>query len=113
MTSKKVLLTLGLLLLVLTPLSMMAGTKLAMLPGTGTVYVNGPVTSLTFDAFCNATPCNLTWMVVLSSDGVGSINNTSGPATTFTAGSVAGTAILIVHDDQGHMAFATINVVGN
>lgn len=112
MLRKKLVLALGLLLLVLTPLALMAGTKLAMLPGSGTVYINGPVSSITLDAFCNATPCNLSWMVVLSSDGVGSINNTTGALTTFTAGSVPGTAIVIVHDDQGHMAFATVNVQG-
>jgi hypothetical protein len=111
MHSKKLILALGLILLTLTPLSLMAGTKLAMFPTSATVYVNGPVYSVTFDAFCNATPCNLTWTVILSSDGVGSINNTSGPATTFTAGSIPGTALLIVRDDQGHMGFATINVL--
>lgn len=111
MHSKKLVLALGLLLLILTPMALMAGTKLAMMPGNGTVYVNGPVSSLTFDAFCNSTPCNLSWVVIGSSDGVGTIDSQSGPKTTFTAGSIPGTAILIVRDDQGHMAFAVINVL--
>jgi hypothetical protein len=113
MNNKRLILATSLLLLILAPLALFAGTKLAMLPHAATVYVNGPVTSVTLDAFCNATPCNLTWMVILSADGVGSIDNTSGPTSTFTAGSLPGTAIVIVHDDQGHMAFCTVNILGS
>jgi hypothetical protein len=111
MKNKKVILAVSLLMLTLAPMSLSAGTKLALLPTSGTVYVDGPVFSLNLDAFCNATPCNLSWQVVLSNDGVGSINNQTGPVTTFTAGGVAGTAIVIVRDDQGHMAFCHITVL--
>jgi hypothetical protein len=112
MKSKKTILALGLLLLCLTPLSLMAGSKLALMPSSGTVYTTGgPVTSLKFDAFCNATPCNLTWIAILSTDGVGTIDNATGPTTTFTSGGIPGTALVIVRDDQGHMGFATVNVV--
>jgi hypothetical protein len=111
MRMRKLILAISLLFVAITPVSLMAGSKLAMMPGAGTVYVNGPVTSLTLDAFCNSTPCNLSWVVILSSDGVGNIDNSSGPKTTFTAGSLPGTAIVIVRDDQGHMAFASINVL--
>ena len=112
MKSKKVILALGLLLLIAIHMSLSAGTKLALMPGSGTVYtIGGPVTSLKFDAFCNATPCNLTWIAILSTDGVGSIDNATGPTTTFTSGNVPGTALVIVRDDQGHMGFATVNVV--
>jgi hypothetical protein len=111
MQNKKVFLALAVLLLVAIPLSLSAGTMLALFPNNGTVYNGGPVTTIKLNAFCNSTPCNLTWMVVLSSDGVGSIDNTTGPNTTFTAGTLPGTAIVIVHDDQGHMAFSTINVL--
>lgn len=111
MLSKKLILALGLLLLIAIPMSLSAGTMLALFPSNGTVYNAGPVSTIKFNAFCNATPCNLSWMVVLSSGGVGSIDNTSGPNTTFTAGGTTGTAIVIVHDDQGHMAFATVNVL--
>ena len=42
---------------------------------------------------------------------VGSIDTTFGPQTRFHANGVPGTAIVIVKDDAGNMAFTKVTVV--
>ncbi len=110
MKLNKVVLAIAIVGLVLAASTAFAGTKVAIDPKTATANVNGPVYSVDFEAFCNASPCNLTWQMIGSNSDVGSINNTSGPVTTFTAGTSPGHAIIIVKDDQGHMDSATVTV---
>ena len=79
MNRKKVVLGIGVAAAVLAlSLSAFAALHVALLPGSATLNVAGPTTQKTFDAFCNFTPCNITWVLVLSNSDVGSIDNTSG-----------------------------------
>jgi hypothetical protein len=111
MNRKKVLLGLGVTAAVLAlSLTAFATLHIALLPATATLNMAGPTTQMTFDAFCNFTPCNITWVVVLSNSNVGSIDNTSGPQTTFTVGTSAGTAYIIASDGNGHIAQAKVDV---
>jgi hypothetical protein len=83
----------------------------AVEPSTATVIVGqGPQSAVNLDAFCSFTPCNITWTVILSDSNVGSINNTTGPTSTFVAGTTPGKAHIIVSDGNGHMAEATVTV---
>lgn len=91
-------------------LTAFATLHVALLPTSATLDIAGPTTSKTFDAFCSFTPCNITWVIVLSNANVGSIDNTSGPQTTFTVGTVPGTAYIFASDGNGHMAQAKVDV---
>jgi len=89
-----------------------AAIHVALVPNNATLNHdpnNGP-TTMTFDAFCNATPCNISWVVILSNANVGSIDRQSGPQTTFNAGSSPGTAYIFASDGNGHMAQAKVDV---
>jgi hypothetical protein len=97
--------------LLLTATGFSTGRKVALFPTTASVNVNGPVSTVELQAFCNQTPCNIQWIIVLSASDVGTINNQTGPTTTFTAGTGAGTAIVIASDGMGNMAHATVTVV--
>jgi hypothetical protein len=48
--------------------------------------------------------------MVLSNSNVGTIDNTSGPVTTFTGGTSTGTAYIFASDGNGHMAQAKVDV---
>jgi hypothetical protein len=111
MKRNKIVLGIGVAFAILA-LSLMAfaATHVALLPATATLFVNGPATSKTFDAFCSGTPCNITWTVVLSDPNVGSISNPSGPQTTFSVGTVPGTAYIFATDGNGAMAQAKVEV---
>ena len=85
--------------------------KIALLPTEATVHIGGPDVRVDFEAFCNQTPCNIQWYIVLSNSEVGKITNTSGPTTTFLSGSVPGTAIVFVSDGMGNLANAKITVM--
>ncbi|HZU42784.1 MAG TPA: hypothetical protein VE994_08940 [Terriglobales bacterium] len=87
------------------------GRKVAVFPTSATVNVNGPTTSVDLEAFCNQTPCNIQWAIVLSGANVGSINNQTGPTTTFSAGTATGTALVIANDGMGNMAHASVTVL--
>jgi len=111
MNRKKLLLAVGVVVVVLAvTIAAFAANRVALLPGSGTLNVAGPTTQMNFDAFCNFTPCNITWIVVLSNSNVGSIDRTSGPQTTFTVGSSPGTAYIFASDGNGHMAQAKVDV---
>jgi hypothetical protein len=111
MNRKKLLLGIGVTVAVLAlTVAAFAANRVALLPGSGTLNVSGPTTTMNFDAFCNFTPCNITWIVVLSNPNVGSIDRTSGPQTTFTVGTAAGTAYIFASDGNGHMAQAKVDV---
>lgn len=111
MNRKRVLLGIGVASAVLAlSLSAFATFHVALLPASATLNIAGPTTQKTFDAFCNSTPCNITWVLVLSNSNVGSIDNTSGPQTTFTVGTTPGTAYIIASDGNGHMAQAKVEV---
>ena len=87
-----------------------AANHVALLPGTATLNVAGPTTTVTFDAFCNMNPCNITWIMVTSNTNVGSISTTSGAQTTFTVGTTPGTAYIIASDGNGHTGQAIVTV---
>jgi peroxiredoxin family protein len=107
----KVALAIAFSVLILAATAFSTGRKVAVFPTTASVNVNGPVTSVDLEAFCNQQPCNIQWILVLSNSAVGSIDNTTGPTTTFTAGTSSGTALVIANDGMGDMAHATITVV--
>ena len=111
MNRKKLLLAVGVAVAVLAlTIAAFAANRVALLPASGTLSLAGPNTTLTFDAFCNFTPCNITWVVVLSNPNVGSIDMTTGPQTTFTVGTSSGTAYIFASDGNGHMGQAKIDV---
>ena len=88
-----------------------ADRKIALLPAEATVHIGGPDVRVELNAFCNQTPCNIQWYIVLSNSEVGSITNTSGPTTTFASGSILGTAIVFASDGMGNLASAKITVM--
>ncbi len=111
MNRKKSVLALGVFAAVLAlSLTAFAAIHVALVPTTATLNIAGPTISKTFDAFCSGTPCNITWTLVLSNANVGTIDNTSGPSTTFTVGTVPGTAYIFASDGNGHMAQAKVDV---
>jgi hypothetical protein len=111
MNPKKLLVAAGVLVAVLgLTVAAFAANRVALLPASGNLNVGGPTTSIDFDAFCNFSPCNITWTVVLSNSNVGSIDRTSGPQTTFTVGTSPGTAFIFASDGNGHIAQAKIDV---
>ena len=110
MNRKRIVLGFGVVAAVLALcLSAFAALHVAVNPGNAVVTA-GTGQTVTFDGFCSFTPCNITWILVESNSNVGSIDNTTGPVSTFTAGSVPGTAYLFVSDGNGHMAQAKIDV---
>ncbi len=111
MTMRRLPLAIAFTVLLLAATAFSTGRKVAVFPTSATVNVNGPTTSVDLEAFCNQTPCNIQWTLVLSGASVGSINNLSGPTTTFTAGTATGTALVIANDGMGDMAFSSITVL--
>jgi len=87
-----------------------AGGKIALSPQDATLATTGANSVLTLDAFCSTAVCNLKWFVIASSPNVGQIDATTGPVNHFHAQG-PGTAIVIVQDEAGNMAFTKINVV--
>jgi hypothetical protein len=106
---RNIVLGIGIVILALTS-GAFAANHVALLPANATLSVSGPNQTVTLDAFCNMTPCNITWIMVLSDSTVGSIDNTSGPQTTFTVGTTPGTAEIIASDGNGHTAHTTVTV---
>ena len=109
MRLNKVIVTLS-AILALTLGSFAADRKVAVMPHQAMVNVTGPTTSVDLEAFCNQSPCNITWYLVLSRSDVGSISTTTGGVTTFTAGAGAGTAFVHAMDGFGNTATVTITV---
>jgi len=113
MKRNKIVLGIGVTVAILAlSLAAFAAIHVALVPGSATLNHDptiGPVT-MTFDAFCSSTPCNISWVVILSNANVGSIDNTTGPQTTFSVGTAAGTAYLFASDGNGHMAQAKVDV---
>lgn len=89
----------------------MAGEKIALSPQDITIPSTGPNSTVTLEAFCGTAACNLQYFAVGSNAKVGSIDTTFGPQTRFHANGVPGTAIVIVKDDAGNMAFTKVTVV--
>jgi hypothetical protein len=111
MKRNKIVIGIGITIAVLAmSLGAIAANHVALLPASATLSVSGPNHVVTLDAFCNMTPCNITWIVVLSESNVGSITHTTGPQTNFIVGTTPGTAEIIASDGQGHTAHATITV---
>jgi|BarGraIncu00222A_1022003.scaffolds.fasta_scaffold232096_1 hypothetical protein len=110
MNRKKLVLGIGVIAAVLAlSMSAFALFRIAVTPANAIVSIAGQNT-VDFDGFCNSTPCNITWTAVLSNANVGSISTTSGPTTTFTAGTSTGTAYIFASDGNGHMAQAKVDV---
>ena len=111
MKRNKIVLGIGIAVAVLAlTVAAFAVNHVALLPSTATLNIAGPTTSMTFDAFCNFSPCNITWILIQCNSDVGTIDNTSGPQTTFTVGGTPGSAHIIASDGHGHTAQATIAV---
>ena len=111
MKLSKIALAIAVISLTLAVSPAFAQTALALNITSAVLHVGGPDVKVELDAFCNSTPCNLSWSVILSTSKVGWIDNTNGPTTNFSCGPTPGTAIVVVKDDQGHKAFATITVL--
>jgi hypothetical protein len=110
MNRKRIVLGIGVIAAVLALcMTAFAALHVAVLPSTAVISLSTP-SSVTFDGFCSFSPCNLTWVVVLSNSNVGSIDNTTGPQTTFTPGTTTGTAFIFASDGNGHMAQAKVDV---
>jgi hypothetical protein len=81
-------------------------------PSQATVFANGQSpSSVTLDALCNQTPCNFTWVQILSNSNVGGLDTTSGPVVHFVAGTVPGEAYIFVtetHSQTMKLAVVTI-----
>lgn len=88
-----------------------AAEQLAVSPHQATLSLNGSPKNVELEAFCSQTPCNLKWYVLLSNNQVGNIDLTNGPVTHFIAGSLPGSAVVIVQDGQGNMQFSVITVL--
>jgi hypothetical protein len=111
MNRKRLLLGIGVAATVVAlAISALAANRVALLPASGSLTITGNTTQMNFDAFCNFSPCNITWILVLSNSNVGSIDRTSGPQTTFTIGTSPGTAYIFASDGNGHMAQAKVDV---
>ena len=111
MNRKKLVLGIGVAVAVLTlTVAAFAASRIALLPASGTLNITGQNTQMDFDAFCNFSPCNISWVVVLSNPNVGSIDRTTGPQTTFTVGTAPGTAYIFASDGNGHIGQAKIDV---
>ena len=111
MNRKKITLGIGVIAAVLAlSLTAFAALHVAVLPATAIISLGSQTLTVDLDAFCSATPCNITWSAVLSNANVGSINNTSGPVTTFTAGTTPGYAVIFASDGNGNMAHAKVDV---
>jgi hypothetical protein len=109
MNRKKIVLGVGVTVAVLALcLTAFASLHIAVSPSTAVTSVTSQ-TPVTFDGFCNYT-CTLTWSLIESNSSVGSINNTTGPQTTFTPGTLSGEVILVADDGNGNRATAKIVV---
>jgi hypothetical protein len=110
MNRKKITLGIGVIAAVLAlSMSAFALFHIAVSPASGIISLSGQNT-VDFDAFCSGTPCNISWVVVLSNTNVGTISNTTGPTTTFTGGTSTGTAYIFASDGNGHMGQAKVDV---
>lgn len=83
--------------------------RIALMPHSATVSLTGATTNVDFEAFCNQSPCNISWTLINSGNSVGNLSNSTGPTTTFTATGV-GSAELFATDDYGNSAHASITV---
>jgi hypothetical protein len=119
MNTRKFALAIAFSALVLTS-SAFAGTKIALMPLAPTVSITGNQhpSTMELEAFCNGTPCNITWQQVQSNSNVGTLDKcttcadtTTGPISHFTAGTATGAVIVTVDDGQGHMHTTVVNVV--
>ncbi|MFZ1134958.1 MAG: hypothetical protein WAN69_08440 [Candidatus Korobacteraceae bacterium] len=108
MNRKKILLGIGVTAAVLALcLTAFASLHVAVSPNSAVTTALG--NTVTFDGFCNYT-CTINWSLIESNSSVGTINNTTGPQTTFTPGSLSGEVILIADDGNGNRATAKIVV---
>ncbi len=108
MNRKRIVLGIGVTAAVLALcLTAFATLHIAVSPSTAiTTALGNPVT---FDGFCNYT-CTINWSLIESNSSVGSINNATGPQTTFTPGSLTGEVIVVADDGNGNRATAKIVV---
>jgi hypothetical protein len=111
MNRKRLLLGIGVAATVVAlAITALAASRVALLPVSGNLSIAGQNTQMNFDAFCNFSPCNINWILVLSNPNVGTIDRSTGPQTTFTVGSAPGTAYIFASDGNGHMAQAKVDV---
>ena len=90
----------------------LAADQVFVTPDSQTISLSGnvPAPQVTLSAFCNSTPCDIRWTVILSNSQVGSIDTRSGPVVNFTMGAEPGTAYIAASDGHGHSAVAKITV---
>jgi len=111
MNRKKLTLSIGVIAAVLAlSLTAFAALHVAVMPANAIVS-HGTTQSVTLDAFCSFTPCDIQWTAILSDNNVGSIDNTSGPKTTFTAGTTPGSAVIFATEvNSGVKSQSTVTV---
>lgn len=119
MKDMKIVLAIAIATLLLTS-GAFAGTKVALMPLGASVSISGTghPTSMQLEAFCNGSPCNITWQQVVSNSNVGTLDRCStcvdtstGPISHFTAGTLPGWVVIVIDDGQGHVATTTVTVV--
>jgi len=110
MKAKKLMLVIAAVVALAFTSNAFAGGKLALTPQDATLSTTANNNVLTLDAFCSTAKCDLRWFVIASSPNVGGLDATAGMVNHFHARN-PGTAIVVVEDEAGNMAFSKINVV--
>ena len=110
MKAKKLMLVIAAVAILAFTSSAFAASKIALTPQDATLNTAGDHSVLTLDAFCSTAACNLKWFVIASSPNVGALDAVAGQVNRFRATN-PGTAIVIVQDEAGNMAFTKITVV--
>jgi hypothetical protein len=110
MKAKKLILVIAAIAILAVTSSAFAATKIVVSPTDATIATTGPNNSLALDAISATAASNLKWVVVTSSPRVGHLDATTGAENRFHADG-PGTAIVIVQDEAGNMAFTKITVV--
>ena len=88
-----------------------AAGNIAISPSEVTLSTSGTNSSVTLEAFCSNAGCNLKWYLLAGTPNIGSLQSPSGFKNRFQASGTPGTAIVVVQDEAGNMAFAKITVV--
>jgi hypothetical protein len=103
---------------VLTALVLLAATvatsltfNVVVLPAKSIIHLSHP-REVTLSGFCNSSPCNFQWFVVLSNSGVGGLVGNAGPQVVFVPGTVEGRAYVFAKEIfSGTTVQAIVDVV--
>ena len=108
--TRKLMWVMAVVVLAFTSTTFAAG-NIAISPTEATLSTSGTNSSVALEAFCSSAVCSLKWYVLPSGPNVGTLQSASGFKNRFQASGQPGTAIVVVQDEEGHMAFAKITVI--